>query len=72
MKTIDKISKYGNIIFAAVLYTMFTMAIGLVVGDYTTKHYQHERLEMKLFYGLQCFDEKDIDYIIEGTYEFID
>ena len=71
MKTIDKISKYGNITFAAVIYTMFSMAIGMVVGDYFTKIYQHERLEMKLFYGLRCFNEKDINYIIEGTYEFI-
>ena len=69
MKTIDKISKYGNIIFAVVLYTIITLAIGTVVGDYFTKKYQRERFEMKKFLGINCYDDIDIYHIIEGTYE---
>lgn len=71
MKTIDKISKYGNIIFAVVLYTIFTASIGMVIGDHTTKIYQFERLNMKLSYNLTCFSKKDINHIITGQYEFL-
>lgn len=71
MKTIDKISKYGNVTFAVVLYTVFVMSIGMVIGDYVTKIYQFERLNMKLFYNLTCFDKKDINHIITGQYEFL-
>ena len=69
MKTIDKISKNGNIIFAVVLYTIITMSVGMVVGDYFTKKYQQERFEMKKFLGINCYDDIDIYHIIEGTYE---
>ena len=69
MKTIDKISKYGNIIFATVLYTMFTMAIGLVVGDRITKYYQAERLMGYDWYDDGCLDRIDVNWIIYGINE---
>ncbi len=69
MKTIDKISKYGNVIFVTVLYTMLTTAIGMVIGDYFTKKYQRERFEMKKFLDINCYDDIDIYHIIEGVYE---
>lgn len=69
MKTIDKISKYGNIIFAAVLYTAFTTAIGLVAGDHITKYYQAERLMRYDWYDGDCFERYDINWIIYGINE---
>ncbi len=69
MKKIDKISKYGNVTFIVVLYTMLTTAIGMVIGDYFTKKYQRERFEMKKFLNINCYDDIDIYHIIEGVYE---
>ena len=69
MKKIDKISKYGNVTFIVVLYTMLTTAIGMVIGDYFTKKYQRERFEMKKFLDINCYDDIDIYHIIEGVYE---
>lgn len=69
MKKIDKISKYGNVAFIVVLYTMLTTAIGMVIGDYFTKKYQRERFEMKKFLNINCYDDIDIYHIIEGVYE---
>ena len=71
MEKIDKISKYGNIIFASVLYTCFTMSIGMIIGDRITQHYQQERFAQKKFINLTCYDHKDINYIITGKYEFL-
>jgi len=71
MKTIDKISKYGNYFFAGVLYTIFAVSIGMIVGDRITQHYQQERFAQKKFINLTCYDHKDINYIITGTYEFL-
>jgi ABC-type enterochelin transport system permease subunit len=68
---IDKISKYGNVAFAVMLYTAFVISIGMFIGDYVTKIYQFERLNMKLSYNLTCFDKKDINHIITGQYEFL-
>ncbi len=69
MKKIDKISKYGNVAFIVVLYTILTTAIGMVIGDYFTKKYQRERFEMKKFLNINCYDDIDIYHIIEGVYE---
>ncbi len=69
MKKIDKISKYGNVAFIVVLYTILTTAIGMVIGDYFTKKYQRERFEMKKFLDINCYDDIDIYHIIEGVYE---
>jgi len=69
MEKIDKISKYGNVTFIVVLYTVLTTAIGMVVGDYFTKKYQRERFEMKKFLDINCYDDIDIYHIIEGVYE---
>ena len=69
MKAIDKISKYGNIIFATVLYTMFTASIGMVIGDHITKIYQAERLMRYDWYDGNCFDRVDINWIIYGINE---
>lgn len=69
MKKINKISKYGNVAFIVVLYTMLTTAIGMVIGDYFTKKYQRERFEMKKFLDINCYDDIDIYHIIEGVYE---
>ena len=69
MEKIDKISKYGNIIFATVLYTIFTMAIGLVVGDHITKYYQAKRLMSYDWYDGDRFDRVDINWIIYGINE---
>jgi len=66
---IDKISKYGNVTFIVVLYTVLTTAIGMVIGDYFTKKYQRERFEMKKFLNINCYDDIDIYHIIEGVYE---
>jgi len=69
MEKIDKISKYGNVTFIVVLYTVLTTAIGMVIGDYFTKKYQRERFEMKKFLDINCYDDIDIYHIIEGVYE---
>lgn len=69
MNKIDKISKYGNVTFIVVLYTVLTTAIGMVIGDYFTKKYQRERFEMKKFLDINCYDDIDIYHIIEGVYE---
>lgn len=69
MEKIDKISKYGNVTFIVVLYTILTTAIGMVIGDYFTKKYQRERFEMKKFLDINCYDDIDIYHIIEGVYE---
>jgi len=69
MKKIDKISKYGNIIFASVLYTGFAISIGLILGDNITKHYQAERFIAYDWYDGNCFDRTDINWIIYGVNE---
>ena len=69
MEKIDKISKYGNVTFIVVLYTVLTTAIGMVIGDYFTKKYQRERFEMKKFLDINCYNDIDIYHIIEGVYE---
>jgi hypothetical protein len=69
MEKIDKISKYGNIIFATVLYTAFAISIGLVIGDHITKYYQAERLMRYDWYDGNCFDRTDINWIIYGINE---
>lgn len=69
MEKIDKISKYGNIIFASVLYTCFAVSIGMVIGDHITKHYQAERLMRYDWYDGECFDRTDINWIIYGINE---
>ena len=69
MEKIDKISKYGNIIFATVLYTGFAISIGLVIGDHITKHYQAERLMTFDWYDGNCFERVDINWIIYGINE---
>jgi len=69
MKTIDKISKYGNIFFAAVLYTLLTISIGGILGDHLGKHYQAERLMRYDWYDGDCFDRTDINWIIYGINE---
>ena len=69
MKTIDKISKHGNIIFAVVLYTLFDTAVGMVIGDHITKYYQAERLMRYDWYDGNCFDRVDINWIIYGINE---
>lgn len=69
MKTIDKISKYGNVIFAVVLYTLITISIGGMLGDYITKYYQAERLMTYDWHGGDCFERYDINWIIYGINE---
>jgi hypothetical protein len=69
MEKIDKISKYGNIIFATVLYTGFAVSIGLFIGDHITKYYQAERLMAFDWYDGDCFDRTDINWIIYGINE---
>ena len=71
MKIIDKISKYGNIIFATVLYTGFAVSIGGMIGSHMTQSYQLKRLERKEFFGYNCYSAKDIKHIITGEYEFL-
>jgi hypothetical protein len=63
--------KYPNFIFAAMLYTCFAVAVGLFIGDRITKHYQQERFAQKKFINLNCYDHKDINYIITGEYKFL-
>jgi len=69
MKIIDKISKYGNIIFATVLYTLLTISIGGMLGDHMTKNYQTKRLMTYDWYDGDCFARKDINWIIYGINE---
>ena len=69
MKTIDKISKYGNVIFAIVLYTLTTISIGGMIGDHMTKYYQAERLMRYDWYDGDCFERYDINWIIYGINE---
>jgi len=71
MKTIDKISEYGNIFFAALLYTSLTISIGGMIGSHMTQSYQLKRLERKEFFGYNCYSAKDIKHIITGEYEFL-
>jgi hypothetical protein len=63
--------KCPSFIFAAMLYTCFAVAIGIVIGDRITQHYQQKRFEQKKFINLTCYDHKDINYIITGEYEFL-
>ena len=65
MKTIDKISKYGNIIFATVLYTLLL----LYVTPRLTKYDQAERLMTYDWYDGECFDRVDLNWIIYGINE---
>ena len=69
MEKIDKISKIGNILFVAMLYTGFTISIGLVIGDHITKYYQAERLMTFDWYDGDCFERVDINWIIYGINE---
>jgi hypothetical protein len=69
MEKIDKISKIGNILFVAMLYTAFTISIGFVIGDHITKHYQAERFVAYDWYDGDCFDRVDINWIIYGLNE---
>jgi hypothetical protein len=69
MKTIDKISTYGNVAFAVVLYTLFTGCIFGIIADRMAKHYQAERLMRYDWYDGDCFDRTDINWIIYGINE---
>ena len=65
MKKIDKISKYGNIVFATVLYTLLL----LYIAPRLTKYDQAERLMSYDWYDGECFDRVDINWIIYGINE---
>ena len=69
MEKIDKISEYGNIIFAVVLYTATCIGFGLHLGDKYAKHYQAKRLMTYDWKDNRSFERHDINWIIYGVNE---
>ena len=70
MEKIDKISKYGNIIFAVVLYTLLTT---LIVGHVTSRLTKYDQAQRLMTYDYwhdgDCFNRVDINWIIYGINE---
>ena len=69
MEKIDKISKNGNLIFIALLYTATILYAGAAIGTHMQYSNQSIRLVAYDWYDGKCFDRVDINWILTGINE---
>jgi hypothetical protein len=69
MEKIDKISKSGNLIFIALLYTAAILYAGAAIGTHMQYSSQSIRLVAYDWYDGECFDRVDINWILTGINE---
>jgi hypothetical protein len=69
MEKIDKISKYGNLFFYGLLYTVTIMLAGATIGNHIQYSEQSKRLVAYDWYDGDCFDRVDINWILTGINE---